>query len=85
MPDPLSGPKRAIEQRRKIALGIIFGFGLLAPGAPAFGQALPAADPESVGLSSERLDRVTDALQAHIDAGRIAGVVGAVVRHGIMV
>ena len=41
--------------------------------------------PESVGLSSERLNDVTDRLQAHIDAGHIAGVVGGVVRHGRLV
>jgi CubicO group peptidase (beta-lactamase class C family) len=57
----------------------------MAPGGSAAAQGLPAATPESVGLSSARLDRVTDALQAHIDAGRIAGVVGAVVRHGRLV
>ena len=85
MSDPIIGLKGAPARRTSIALGLIFGLGLLAPGGPAFGQALPAASPESVGLSSERLARVTDALQAHIDAGHIAGVVGAVVRHGRLV
>ncbi len=58
---------------------------LLAVSGPASAQGLPAATPESVGLSSAQLDRVTDALQAHIDAGHIAGVVGAVVRDGRLV
>ena len=81
--DLITGPNRASARRDRIALGLIIGLGLglLAPRAPAFGQALPAANPESVGLSSERLARVTDALQAHIDAGHIAGVVAAVVRN----
>ena len=81
--DLITGPNRASARRYRIALGLIIGLGLglLAPRAPAFGQALPAANPESVGLSSERLARVTDALQAHIDAGHIAGVVAAVVRN----
>jgi CubicO group peptidase (beta-lactamase class C family) len=89
MSDPVIGPNWASLRRTRIALGLIFcpifGLGLLAPRAPAYGQALPTAGPESVGLSSERLARVTDALQAHIDAGHIAGVVGAVVRHGRLV
>ena len=45
-------------------------------------QDLPAATPESVGLSSQRLDEATRRLQSHVDAGDIAGVVAAVARHG---
>ena len=93
MVNPITGPNWAPARRNRSAhglvfglvFGLIFGLGLLAPQAPAFGQALPAVNPESVGLSSARLTRVTDALQAHIDAGHIAGVVGAVVRHGKLV
>ena len=85
--DLITGPNQAPARRHRIALGLIIGLGLglLAPRAPAFGQALPAANPESVGLSSEQLARVSDALQAHIDAGHIAGVVAAVVRNGRLV
>ena len=53
--------------------------------APASAQGLPTATPESVGLSSAQLDRVTAGLQAHIDQGHIAGVVAAVVRDGRLV
>ena len=52
---------------------------------PASAQGLPTAAPESVGLSSAQLDRVTAGLQAHIDQGHIAGVVAAVVRDGRLV
>ena len=52
---------------------------------PASAQSLPTGTPESVGLSSAQLERVTAGLQAHIDAGHIAGVVGAVVRDGRLV
>lgn len=38
--------------------------------------------PESVGLSSERLERISDLMQSHIDAGRISGAVTLVARHG---
>ncbi len=45
-------------------------------------QELPAAKPESVGLSTERLDRIASAVQRDIDEKRIAGAVTLVVRHG---
>ncbi len=61
-------------------------FGLLADGGSALrAQDLPTAVPESVGLSSERLDVATRGLQSHVDAGDIAGVVAAVARHGQLV
>ena len=50
----------------------------LGAGSPATAQDLPRATPESVGLSSERLQEVTQALQGHVDRGSIAGVVAAV-------
>ena len=56
--------------------------GLVAGSAHLRAQELPTATPESVGLSSERLDAATRRLQSHVDAGDIAGVVAAVVRHG---
>ena len=58
---------------------------LTAAGATARAQELPRATPESVGLSSERLDEATRGLQAHVDAGDVAGVVAGVVRHGRLV
>lgn len=48
-------------------------------------QDLPRATPESVGLSSAGLQRVTANLQAHVDAGHIAGAVAAVLRDGKLV
>jgi CubicO group peptidase (beta-lactamase class C family) len=42
----------------------------------------PVASPEEVGLSSERLDRIGEAIQRSVDAGRIAGAVSLVARHG---
>ena len=40
------------------------------------------AEPEDVGLSSERLMRVHEAVQRHIDAGSLSGAVTLVARHG---
>jgi CubicO group peptidase (beta-lactamase class C family) len=50
--------------------------------ATASAQDLPAGKPESVGLSSERLERISKAVQKDIDDKRIAGVVTLVMRHG---
>jgi len=43
------------------------------------------ADPETLGLSSAGLRAVTDALQEHVDAGDIPGVVAAVMKDGKLV
>jgi CubicO group peptidase (beta-lactamase class C family) len=43
---------------------------------------LLTAKPEEVGLSSERLARIHDAVQRHIEAGSVSGAVTLVARHG---
>ena len=43
---------------------------------------LPRAKPESVGLSSERLDNIRKVLGAKVDAGEIPGYVALVARRG---
>jgi len=43
---------------------------------------LPKAKPAEVGLSAERLDRLTRVMQEYIDTGRIAGMVTLVARDG---
>ncbi len=43
---------------------------------------LPRAKPESVGLSSERLDNIRKVLGARVDAGEIPGYVALVARRG---
>ena len=64
--------------------GLALGFVLLS--APAFAQIdFPVATPAEVGMSADALDKVTQALQAHVDAGDIAGAVGGVVRDGKLV
>ena len=45
-------------------------------------QSLPSARPEQVGLSSERLQRITDMLKADVDKRMIPGAVVLVARHG---
>jgi CubicO group peptidase (beta-lactamase class C family) len=53
--------------------------------APLSAQRLPLAEPEDVGLSSERLQRIDDAFRGYAEDGRIAGAVGMVLRHGKLV
>jgi len=48
-------------------------------------QELPTASPESVGMSSERFERLTDALEAYVEDGRLAGAVTIVLRDGKVV
>ncbi len=48
----------------------------------ALGEELPTAKPESVGLSSERLERIATAVQRSIGEKRIAGAVTLVSRRG---
>jgi CubicO group peptidase (beta-lactamase class C family) len=57
---------------------------LLASGA-ALAADLPSASPESVGMSSERLDRLDAATHRWVDDARIAGVVTLVARRGRVV
>jgi CubicO group peptidase (beta-lactamase class C family) len=47
--------------------------------------ALMAAAPESVGVSSQRLELIDTMLQQHIDDGRVPGLVAGVARHGKIV
>jgi CubicO group peptidase (beta-lactamase class C family) len=51
----------------------------------AVAQELPTAKPESVGLSSERLERIGMAVQHSINDKRIAGAVTFVARRGHVV
>ena len=70
---PLAG------QDRKL-IPVLLGFLVLS--ASAIAQDLPPGEPESVGLSSERLERIGTAVQHEIDDKRIAGAVTLVIRHG---
>jgi CubicO group peptidase (beta-lactamase class C family) len=53
--------------------------------ASVWAQGLPTAKPEEVGLSSERLQRVSRALAGEIEAGKIPGAVALVARRGKIV
>ena len=52
----------------------------------SFAQDLPwASNAEEVGMSTERLNRINDVMQGHIDAGTIQGAVTGVARRGKIV
>ena len=46
---------------------------------------IPVADPESVGMSGESLERITAATQQFVDEGKLAGVLTMVARDGRIV
>src|SRR5215218_356914 len=68
--------------RRALRVAIPAALLVLLNAPHALTQGLPAASPESVGLSSERLQRVDRVMKEYVDQGRISGVVTIVVRHG---
>jgi CubicO group peptidase (beta-lactamase class C family) len=50
--------------------------------APAYSRDLAAAAPEDVGMSAERLTRLSRAMQGIVDQSRLAGIVTMLARHG---
>lgn len=55
-------------------------------GAPTlWAEKIPTVKPEKVGMSSERLERINDVMQRHIDAGDIQGGITIVARRGKIV
>ena len=61
------------------ALGILFTAGL------AVAEPLPTAEPGSVGMSAERLERIGSVFQQEIDKGALPGAVIMVARDGKLV
>jgi CubicO group peptidase (beta-lactamase class C family) len=71
--------KNTRSRNRRIALALFLS---LAAVRPMASQGFPVAKPEEVGISSQRLARLGQVLQADIDRGELAGVVTLVVRRG---
>jgi len=67
--------------RSSFALGSL----VLCLASHALAQELPLAEPETEGMSAERLQRIHEVVQRSIDDQRIAGMVTMVVRHGKIV
>ena len=66
---------------RSFTMGLLAACVALAP-AIAMAQGIPAARPETVGLSPARLDHLKTWLQGEVDQGRIPGAVVMIVRDG---
>lgn len=67
--------------RRRLVL-MVLAAGLA---GPASADQLPTATPESVGLSSQRLERLARAVKRDVDGGRMPGAVVAIARKGKLV
>ena len=89
-PAKVNGPYRQKLKRTRVANATLPG--MLARSLisaliviPLLAAANRATSPESVGMSSERLRRVHETIQRHIDAHDIAGAVTVVERRGHLV
>ncbi len=74
-------PRNRFAWRFRLAL-LICLLGLAARGVA---QEFPTEKPEAAGMSTERLERISKAVQQSIDDKRIAGAVTLVARHGHVV
>ena len=70
--------------KRLCRCGLLAAIATIASTALA-AQEIPAASPEDVGMSSERLLEIDAVMTRHIDAGEIQGAVTAVARRGKVV
>lgn len=64
----------------KILLLALFAVATVATAASA--ETLPRVDPTKAGFSVERLERLSNAMQAEVDRGRIPGAVVMILRRG---
>jgi CubicO group peptidase (beta-lactamase class C family) len=67
---------------RSLACSLVLALSFL---APAWAADLPAADPQSLGFSAERLQRIGPAIQREIEKGQYPGAVMLVARKGRIV
>jgi CubicO group peptidase (beta-lactamase class C family) len=71
-----------MRSKRRIVPAILVVTLTSALAAPALAQDLARAAPEEVGLSSERLERLSAAFKAGVDRGEIPGAVVLIARRG---
>jgi CubicO group peptidase (beta-lactamase class C family) len=71
---------------RTLTRSSVFALLITCAFAPILGaQALTQVAPEAAGMSTARLERLTQALQEYVDAGQLAGAVTLVARRGSIV
>ena len=61
---------------------IVFTMFCLFISSAALAEGLPTVKPEAVGLSSERLSRLSSILEADVEQGKVPGVVALIARRG---
>lgn len=69
----------------KLMMGLAIWSAAALSAAGAWAQALPTAEPDTVGMSSERLDRIGAAFEAEVGSGELPGAVIMVARDGQLV
>ena len=83
-PAGVPNPRRLIQTKGGIAMkrigALVCAFVLVA--SVAWGRSLPTVEPEKVGLSSERLQRIAQVFQQEIDQGRLPGAIVLIARKG---
>jgi CubicO group peptidase (beta-lactamase class C family) len=67
---------------RSLRIHVLIALLCLVTSGLAQAQSLPVVKPEQVGLSSERLGRITAMLKADVEKGTIPGAILLVARHG---
>ena len=70
------------HRKSRKRLGVAFVLVLLSGRSISAADPLPAAKPETVGLSSVRLERLAQAIKQEVDHGRMPGAVVAIARKG---
>ena len=71
--------------KRRLFLALVTSVAVIAT-APAWARdALPKASPEQVGMSAQRLARISDMLKQEIEQGKLPGAVVMVARKGSVV
>ncbi len=69
---------------KRLIYALVLGTSFITFGPGAFSQTdfSNLADPESVGMSSERLERLREKIQSYVDNEQMAGLVAGLARHG---
>jgi CubicO group peptidase (beta-lactamase class C family) len=67
---------------RRLSSAVAAGLALFLVTAPLAANGLKPASPEEVGLSSERLARIGERMQAYVDSGEIPGALALIARRG---
>src|SRR6202049_2073297 len=77
--------EEVVRMKSILAFSIRWLLALALVVSPLAANSLPAGKPEDSGVSSERLQRIHESIQRHMDAGDISGAVTLLARRGHIV